>query len=118
MAALAREFDALRRAGAAVLAIPMGGDTGAVGLPVVDDGAQETARSYALLRRTLDQPDSRDERPIPDHMELLVDRFGYVRARWLPDQAAGWQDIPHLIAQIAALAREPPVRPAPDDHVH
>jgi len=44
--------------------------------------------------------------------------YGYVRARWLPEQGAGWQDTAHLIEQIAALAREPQVRPAPDDHVH
>jgi putative copper resistance protein D len=118
MTALAHEADAVRRAGAAVLAIPAADDAGAFDLPAVVEGAQETARSYALLRRTLDRPDSGDQHPMPDHMELLVDRFGYVRARWLPDRGAGWDDTSRLIEQIAALAREPQVRPAPDDHVH
>jgi putative copper resistance protein D len=118
MAALARAGEALHRAGAVVLAIPTAGNADSVDLPVVAEGARETALSYALLRRTLEQPDSRDEHPIPDHMELLVDRFGYVRARWLPDQGAGWQDTSRLLEQIVALAREPQVRPPPDDHVH
>jgi putative copper resistance protein D len=85
---------------------------------VVVEGATEAARTYALLRRTLSNLDARDEQPVPEHMELLVDRFGYVRARWLPDRGAGWDDTSRLIEQIAALAREPQVRPAPDDHVH
>jgi putative copper resistance protein D len=101
-----------------VLAIPTADDAGAFDLPVVVEGAQETARGYALLRRTLDRPDSGDQHPMPDHMELLVDRFGYVRARWLPDRGPGWDDTSRLIEQIAVLAREPQVRPAPDDHVH
>jgi putative copper resistance protein D len=119
MRALALELDPLRRAGAAVLAIQTTGEpTDGLGVPTVAEGASETAISYALLRRTLDQPDSRDEHPIPDHMELLVDRFGYVRARWRPGQGTGWEDVARLIEQIEALAREPQVRAAPDDHVH
>ena len=52
---------------------------------------------------------------VPAHMELLIDRFGYVRARWLPGDQPDWHD---LIRQVEVLAAEPQVRPPPDDHVH
>ena len=51
-------------------------------------------------------------------MEILVDRFGYVRGRWRPDEGEGWDNLALLEAQLAALAREPQVKPPPDDHVH
>jgi putative copper resistance protein D len=55
---------------------------------------------------------------MPEHMEMLVDRFGYIRARWVMGDGAGWQHPEPLLAQLAALAREPQVRPPPEEHVH
>ena len=116
---LAAAYPSLRAAGAEVIAVPVAG-TGAQDVPfaLVVEGAGETARAYALLRRTLSNPDPRDSSPVPQHMEVLVDRFGYVRGRWRPDEGKGWDDLSLLEAQLAALAREPQVRPPPDDHVH
>ena len=55
-------------------------------------------------------------------MELLVDRQGYLRARWIPaDLAAatdGWADIGRLLAEVDRLAREVPVAPVAAEHVH
>jgi putative copper resistance protein D len=52
-------------------------------------------------------------------MELLIDRQGYIRARWLPaaDQR-GWSDPGTLRGLLEALAREAPAAAAPDEHVH
>jgi putative copper resistance protein D len=117
---LAQDVAPLRTAGAEILAISLQAVPTAqpVALPQVEEGAVETARSYALLRRTLANADSRDEQPLPQHMELLVDRFGYVRARWLPQEGAGWEDTALLREQIILLRGEPQVRPPPQDHVH
>jgi putative copper resistance protein D len=120
MAQLGRMHQQLRAAGVEVLAVPID-DAGArsgLPLPVVTEGAEETVRTYALLRRTLSNADPRDERPLPEHMELLIDRFGYVRARWIPGAGEGWRDAAVLLQQAALLAREKQILPPPEDHVH
>lgn len=87
--------------------------------PIATQGAQEIARSYALFRRTLSNPDLAGEGTLPKHMEFLIDRYGYLRARWIPAvDGAGWTDIGELIQQIEQLNREKEIRPPPDDHVH
>jgi copper resistance protein D len=87
--------------------------------PVVTQGAPEIARSYALFRRTLSNPDLAGEGTSPKHMEFLIDRYGFLRARWIPAvDGAGWTDIGTLMQQIEQLNREKEIRPPPDDHVH
>ena len=87
--------------------------------PLVTQGAQEIAHSYALFRRTLSNPDLAGEGTSPKHMEFLIDRYGYLRARWIPAvDGAGWTDIGELMRQIELLNREKEIRPPPDDHVH
>ncbi len=85
---------------------------------VVAEGAEPAARALALFRRTLRDADPRDARPLSGHLELLVDRFGYLRARWLPGEDEGWRDPAFLRAQVRLLAAEPQLRQPPDDHVH
>jgi putative copper resistance protein D len=87
--------------------------------PVVTEGAHEIVRSYALFRRTLSKPDLLGEGTLPPHMEFLVDRFGYLRARWIPDaDGADWNTTGMLLQQIAQLNREKEILPPPGDHVH
>ena len=93
--------------------------TAAMPFPVATQGAPEIARSYALFRRTLSNPDLAGEGTSPKHMEFLIDRYGYLRARWIPAvDGSGWTDIGELMQQIAQLNREKELRPPPDDHVH
>ena len=116
---LAAAHASLRAAGAELIAVPVSG-AGVQDVPftLVVEGATETVHAYALLRRTLSNPDPRDSSAAPAHMEILVDRFGYVRGRWRPDEGEGWDNLALLQAQLKALAREPQVKPPPDDHVH
>lgn len=87
--------------------------------PVVTQGAKEIARSYALFRRTLANPDLFGEGKPPKHIEFLFDRYGYLRARWTPEgDGAGWTDIGLLMQQIDQLNREREILPPPGDHVH
>lgn len=87
--------------------------------PVATQGGPEITKSYALFRRTLSNPDLAGEGTAPKHMEFLIDRYGYLRARWIPEvDGAGWTDIGALMREIGQLNRESEIRPPPDDHVH
>lgn len=87
--------------------------------PVVTQGAHEIVPSYALFRRTLSKPDLLGEGTLPRHMEFLIDRFGYLRARWIPEaDGADWNNTGTLLQQIAQLNREKEILPPPGDHVH
>jgi putative copper resistance protein D len=90
-----------------------------VPFPVVTEGAPGIVRSYALFRRTLSKPDLLGPGTLPHHMEFLVDRFGYLRARWIAEaDGPGWSNTPMLMQQVAQLNREKEILPPPGDHVH
>ncbi len=90
-----------------------------VPFPVITQGAAEIVRSYTLFRRTLNKPDLLGEGTLPPHMEFLVDRYGYLRARWIPEaDGPGWDNTGMLMQQIAQLNREQEILPPPGDHVH
>lgn len=121
MDTLTRINSQIEAAGALVIAVPSEDvPDGLVAQPfrVVMEGAEEAVTTYSLMRRTLTNADARDEHPVPVHMEFLIDRYGYVRARWLPAQDDAWNDTDVLLRQIAVLAREPKILEPPDDHVH
>lgn len=87
--------------------------------PVVTQGAREISNSYALFRRTLSIPDLFGEGTRQTHMEFLIDRFGYLRARWIPNgDGPGWTDMALLTQQITQLNQEREILPPPGDHVH
>jgi putative copper resistance protein D len=55
----------------------------------------------------------------PLHVEFLIDRQGYIRARWLPGAPGpGWDTLRTLVEQIQLIDKETPAGPAPDEHVH
>ncbi len=86
--------------------------------PVVTQGATEIATSYAFSRRTLSHPDLLGRGSNPDHIEFLIDRYGYLRARWLPlTEQPGWADIDLLTKQISSLNQERRILPPPVDYV-
>ena len=120
-------FATLRDSNTVVLAVPvnepdpqdMAAITADMPFPVATQGAREIAHSYALFRRTLSNPDLAGAGTTPKHMEFLIDRYGYLRARWIPAvDGAAWTDIGELMRQIELLNREKEIRPPPDDHVH
>jgi hypothetical protein len=49
---------------------------------------------------------------------FLVDRWGYLRARWRPGEPAGRDDERRLATLVARLAAEPAKAPPADPHVH
>ena len=116
-------WDTIAYAGTRVVAVPMRDvaqtyqklGMRAVNFPVAVDGSSEITATYNLFRRTFA---AEGVPPNPDHMEFLIDRQGYIRARWIPDESAGWKEIPRLLQEIERLNKEAPGAPAPDEHVH
>jgi putative copper resistance protein D len=106
---LATGYDGLTLRGVEVIAVPrdaspdairrLGGEPRIL-FPVVTDGAREITEAYALFA---DAP----------HAELLVDRQGYIRARWTspPDPA-------RLLDDVNRLNAEPFAAPPADEHIH
>ena len=106
---------ALDKAGARIIALPMSPTATAPGpAAFLARSSAETVAAYALFRRdpVAGVP------PMPTHMEFLIDRAGYLRARWIPNEEPGWREIGTLLREIDRLNREPPRPPAPEGHMH
>ncbi len=118
---LAGAYREIEFAGTEIVAVPMDADpaiiarlgaTPPIVFPVVTDGAAEITPTYALFARAR-------ESPAPRHAEFLIDRQGYMRARFIPGGGGkGWDDLGTLRTQIRSLDLEQPAVPAPDEHVH
>jgi putative copper resistance protein D len=123
---LAAAGAALTRLGAVVLGVPArapGDVYRALGprpifFPIAVDGAADAVGAYRLFRLDLTPESDGPALPPIEHMELLVDRQGYLRARWVPGAGEGWADPARLVAEVERLAREPARAPIADDHVH
>jgi putative copper export protein/mono/diheme cytochrome c family protein/peroxiredoxin len=123
--ALAADHAAALALGAEVLAVPVGrpaldaarnGDLTFLPFAVVRDGSEDIAQAYALFGRTLAKMGDDARGVMPAHMEFLIDRFGYVRARWIAESPeADWSN---LTQQLSLLGGEQQVSPFPDEHVH
>ncbi|HYM03111.1 MAG TPA: CopD family protein [Stellaceae bacterium] len=115
--ALQRASFELEAAGARMIAVPI--DAG------LDEAAQESksaaqiADAYMLFRRTLTDQRLGETGPKPRHMEMLIDLYGFIRARWVPeDGTPGWADTGALLAQVRALTSEGYIRDPPEGHLH
>ncbi len=122
---LAEAYNTLQALGTEIVAVPRDdgsdiirrlGGRPPILYPVITDGAADIATAYTLLGRGLG-PAPRGAPPL--HAEFLIDRQGYIRARWLPGAPGpGWDTLPTLVEQIQLIDKETPAGPAPDEHVH
>jgi putative copper export protein/mono/diheme cytochrome c family protein/peroxiredoxin len=113
---------AIERAGVRIVAIQSNdpsSTTAYKGAPSFDASIlavsdQDAVAAYALFAETvLAEPEvSRDE------VEFLIDKQGYLRARWKPGQRAGWSEISELERRFEALSREKPHARESEHHVH
>ena len=125
---LAESYNSLQALGAEVIAVPLNdgadiirrlGDQPPMLVPVVTDGAADIATTYRLLARGLGTAAAAPGGASALHVELLVDRQGYIRARWLPGSPGpAWDTMQTLVDQLLLLDKETPAGPAPDEHVH
>jgi copper resistance protein D len=111
--------------GARVIAVSIDGGEDEVSrasarrLPAMGGAEGQVAEAYMLFRRTLSDQRLGETGTKPRHMEILIDLYGFIRARWVPeDGTPGWADIGALLAQIRALSSEGRVRDPPDAHLH
>lgn len=96
---LAQWHDALSRSGTSVVTI--------VDAPDIRD-------VYALYEHS---PQLEDAAPAA-HVEFLIDRNGYIRARWRPGDTPDWTQLPALEREVAAMTRMNLSPIAPTGHVH
>jgi putative copper resistance protein D len=113
LAQLAQAYQVLATVGLEVVAVPTDASPDAVRalgasprvlFPVVTDGAPEILATY---RRFDDAP----------HVEFLIDRGGYIRARWSARGDTA-RDVNLLLAELQELNEEKIAVPPADEHVH
>jgi putative copper resistance protein D len=122
---LAMLENAYTAAGAVVIAMPMPASSAATNLARPNGGESILAFTSpwvaATYRMFAQQSSGQTGEPagrVPAHVEYLIDRFGYIRVRWLgaPESPAGQSDA--LQRQIDILAHEPPRRQILWGHRH
>jgi hypothetical protein len=117
LAQLAQAYETLVAMGVEVIAVPIGGDPdilrslgpdSRVFYPVVTDGGRAIVATYRLFGPPA---------PRPGHLEFLIDRQGYLRARMaaFPGTLPG---LSALLTQAEGLNREPQARVPAIEHVH
>jgi putative copper resistance protein D len=118
---LATEKRAFAKAGARVIAVPLVLSSTSAAAESVNDGKSifaitrpDVATAYAMFARR--GIESEDEAPA--HVEFLIDRQGYLRARWTGIRDAANNRRTEIFAQIELLNREPPGAPPADGHGH
>ena len=90
-----------------------------VPFPIVTEGWSEIGDTYSLYRRVRTVPDLNGPGLKPMHMEFMIDRFGYMRARWNAQfEGFGWQNYTVLAQQLGMLNEEDEIMPPPGDHAH
>jgi copper resistance protein D len=118
LATLERAYTA---AGARVIALPMPASSAATALDMRGDGESMLAFASPAVATTY-MMFAREARGAnggaPAHLEYLIDRFGYLRVRWIsvPEAAAGRSA--DTLRQIDVLVHEPPRAPVRWGHRH
>jgi copper resistance protein D len=93
-------------------------DSAASQLSIITEGNDEIFKTYALLSHSFETDRNSPEALLPNHTEFLIDKRGYIRARWIANEDGGWLNIENLLQEIETLQNEKSQVPAPDDHVH
>lgn len=118
LATLERAYTA---AGARVIALPMSVSSAATALDTRGEGESMLALASPAVATTY-MMFAREARGAnggaPAHLEYLIDRFGYLRVRWIgvPEAAAGRSA--ETLRQIDVLVHEPPRAPVQWGHRH
>jgi putative copper resistance protein D len=110
------------RLGVRVIAVPMkeadaiARDASGVDPTMVAAPDANVTAAYAMFTRTIADIDP----PLPPyHLEFLIDRQGYLRARSvLPGKESRWSSTWELLHQVVLLNKEKPRTPAPRRHGH
>jgi copper resistance protein D len=85
---------------------------------VADHNTADVAATYGFYTRSFHNRQQDVVRVPETHAEFLIDRSGYIRARWLPEEDNSWSDPGFIETQLEMLAREPLAPPPPGPHDH
>jgi len=118
---LATEKRAFAAAGVRVIAVPLVISSTSPDAETVNDGKSifaitrpDVAMAYAIFaRRGIEAGDD-----APTHVEFLIDRQGYLRARWIGVPAAATDRTGEILSQIKQLDDERVRAPPPAGHAH
>lgn len=118
---LATEERAFADAGVRVIAVPLVISSTSADAETVNGGKSifaitrpDVAMAYAMFaRRGIESGDD-----APAHVEFLIDRQGYLRARWIGVPAAATDRTAEILSQIKELHDERPRAPPPAGHAH
>jgi putative copper export protein/mono/diheme cytochrome c family protein/peroxiredoxin len=120
--ALAAARSALEQAGARVIAVPTSASSTAAASDTLNLDqsmfvmtSPDVAAAYAMFAR---RKDAAPGDAAPAHMEFLIDRQGYLRARWIGVPDAATDRTTWMLAQIEVLKHEPPHAPSSQGHAH
>ncbi len=102
-------------AGARVIAVVQRGIAAPRSVQSVSDASGIIWRAWSNDRRSLAHPDFGDRDPPPALLGVLIDRFGFVRARWRSDEPEEMPGAAELAQAFAALQAEPQLAD-PDAH--
>src|SRR5450631_751593 len=83
---------------------------------IADRDTADVAATLGLFTRSFQNRQQNVVRVPETHAEFLIDRSGYIRARWLPVEDDRWSDPAFIETQLEMLSREPPAPPPPDVH--
>ena len=83
---------------------------------IADHDPADVAATYGLYTRSFHNRQQNLVRVPETHAEFLIDRSGYIRTRWLPEEDDSWSDPGFIETQLEMLSREPPAPPPPDVH--
>ena len=109
---------ALELAGVRIIAFPLrapsaSSDAGDIDASILANPDPNVVAAYSLFGRAAETAQQ-----APEHFEFLIDRQGYIRARWSPRAGAGWNRIFEFLRQVEVLQYDKR-RPAPQaQHVH
>ena len=119
--ALAAEKRAFAEAGVRVIAVPLAMSSPSAAAESVNDGnwilaitRPDVATAYAMFARR----GTESGNDALAHVEFLIDRQGYLRARWVGLPEKGSNRDPEMFAQIELLNHEPPGAPPAEVHGH
>jgi copper resistance protein D len=85
---------------------------------VADHDTADVAATLGFFTRSFHNRQQNVVRVPELHAEFLIDRSGYIRARWLPVEDDSWSDPGFIETQLEMLGREPPEPPPPGPHDH
>jgi len=84
-------------------------DTFVVSAAKDGDTASEIATAWSLYRRSFQNADEADSASLPEVIEFLIDRFGFVRARWRSDENPALANTKDLLDAVRQLEAEPEI---------